>query len=160
MIWHMVLTGALQVGSVAMAPNAQVQGMDDETNGYVEMNDQRQLFIYYDDRPDVAVGSFPGERGYPLYLELARGIEPGQRRRIAKAIALYERRPDGAFAVHRYLEGAGGAAEPGVDLVRPADPQYGCYSRVLGEAGEPGQHYLLLSDWRSICKCLGRAEDG
>jgi hypothetical protein len=156
MIWPMVLTSALQAGSgVTVAPNAQVHRMDDETNGYVEMNEKRQLFIYYDDRPGVAVGSFPGEPGYPLYLELARGIEPGERRRVAKAIAMYERRPDGAFAVHRYLQGAGGAAEPGVDLIGPSDARHRCYSQILGDSQGPGQHYLLLSDWRAICKCQG-----
>src|SRR5215210_218261 len=155
MIWLMVLTGMLQAGSAAAAaPNAQVHRMDDETNGYVAMNEKRQLFIYYDDSPDVAVGSFPGEPGYPLYLELARGIEPGQRMRIPKAIAMYERRPDGAFAVHRYLKGAGGAAEPGVELIETDDPQYRCYRQVLGETDGPGQHYLLLSDWRAICRCI------
>lgn len=137
-----------------MAPKEQVHGMDDETNGYVEMNEQRQLFIYYDDEPNIAIGSFPGEPAYPLYLELARGIEPGQRKRVARAIAMYERRPGGAFAVYRWIEGAGGAAEAGVELIEPADPRYRCYRQVLGEAAGPAQHHLLLSDWRSICTCL------
>jgi hypothetical protein len=129
--------------------------MDDETNGYVEMNERRQLFIYYDDQPDVAIGSFPGEPGYPLYLELAQGIEPGQRKRIAKAIAMYERRPDGAFAIYRYEERKGVVPEPGVELIGSGDPQHGCYRQVLGKRDGPGRHYLLLSSWRAICNCLG-----
>jgi hypothetical protein len=160
MIWPLLLAGALQVGSVAMAPNGQVRGMDDETNGYVEMNERRQLFIYYDDEPEIAIGSFPDEAQYPLYLELAQGIEPGQRKRIAKAIAMYERRPDGAFAVHRYIERSGAAPQPGVELIRPADPRHRCYRKVLGRQDSPGQHHLLLADWRAICKCLDRAAAG
>jgi hypothetical protein len=134
--------------------------MDDETNGYVEMNEHRQLFIYYDDEPDIAIGAFPGEAQYPLYLELAQGIEPGQRKRIAKAVAMYDLRPDGAFAVYRYMERPGGRSEPGVETVVPGDARHECYRKILGPRGGAGRHHLLLSDWRAICKCLGRDADG
>lgn len=159
MIWDLLLAGAFQAGNVAMVPQGQVRRMDDETNGYVEMNKRRQLFIYYDDEPDVAIGSFPGEPNYPLYLELAEGIEPGQRKRLAKAIAMYDRRPDGAFAVYRYLEDVGVAPEAGVELIEPGHADHDCYRQVLDRYGAPGQHHLLLSDWRAICKCLGRPDD-
>lgn len=159
MIWPLLLAGALQAGGVAVAPDRQVDGMDDETNGYVEMNEHGQLFIYYDDEPGVAIGSFPGEPAYPLYLELAQGIEPGRRIRIAKAVAMYDLRPDGAFAVYRYLERPGAAPEPGVETIAPGDPDHGCYRQVLGARGGPGRHHLLLSDWRAIRRCLGRTDE-
>jgi hypothetical protein len=159
MIWLLGLAMLLDTGTAADGPKAQVRAMDDETTGNVTMNEQRQLFIYYDDHPDGAVGSFPGEPGYSLYLELAPGIEPGQRKRLAKAVAMFERRADGTYSVSRYAKGEGGAAEPRLELVHPAGREHRCYEQVLADRATPGQHYLLLSEWRAICSCLERLPD-
>ena len=129
---------------------------DDETSGDVVMNGQRQLFIYYDDHPDVAVASFPGEPGYRLYLELAPGIEPGRRQRLAKAVAMFERGADGSYSVFRYIEAEDGTAEPGVDRIDPDNREYDCYHGVLGRLDGGMQHYLLLSDQRAIRACVDR----
>lgn len=154
MVWLLGLMLALQAAGEPEAPASQRQSrMDEDTIGYVVMNDQRQLFIYYDDRPDAPVGSFPGEPGYRLYLELAPGLEPGGRQRLAKAIAMFERDASGSFLIHRYREAEGAVPEPGTDRIDRGNRDYACYERVLGRITGPGQHYLLLSDWREICAC-------
>jgi hypothetical protein len=122
------------------------------TNGWIEMNARREIYIVYDAEPGVTLSSFPGEAGYPVYIELAGGIEPGQRKRINTLADTYHTNDDGSYSIFRYLEAPGAAAEPGQLFIDRSDPQYRCHYDVLGRM--LGQHHMTLAQRRQIDECL------
>jgi hypothetical protein len=126
-----------------------------DTNGYIRMDDQRRLYIHYDHDPDVVVGSFPGEPSYEGLIERARGIEPGQRKRIFTADRTYQMNADGSYTVFGYLPAVGGFhPEPGKWEIKTSSREYTCYYDVLGRPRDAATHYLITPDWRKIEKCL------
>jgi hypothetical protein len=129
---------------------------DSATNGNIEMNARRQLFITHDAEPGVTFVLSPGEIGYDEEIERARGIEPGQRKRLQTPYLVYERNADLSYSLHVWAHAPNTQSEPATQFVRPSDgPAYSCYDEVLTARGA-GHHVMLVSEWHRISECLGR----
>lgn len=147
-----LLTILLGTNSMACPRSGQSPAVE-LTNGWVEMNARRELYIVYDAEPGTLLSAFPGEAAYSGYVELASGIEPGQRKRINTLADTYRTDDDGSYSIFRYLEARGTTPEPGQLVIGLSDPQYRCYGDVLRRA--PGQHLMSLAERRRIDACLG-----
>lgn len=114
------------------------------TNGDVTMDDAGRIYIYRDSNPNVAESHFPGLPGYELAIELARGLKPGERKRIYTSNGWYRKNDDGSYTVEGLLVSAGGASAIARRHIKPDDPEHACMDQLLG-APTTGVEYAYLS---------------
>ena len=117
------------------------------------MDENRDIYVTYDDTVGVTLLARPGEPAYRYYLELAGDLQPRQRKRIRTPGPHYDVRSDGSFVIYGWAQGQGTYGEPSPSLVRPTDTTYRCYDRILGHASV-GSHVMTLGAYRRIEACV------
>jgi hypothetical protein len=137
---------------MAYPPAPEPAAVAELTNGWIEMNGRREVYITYDSDPGRTLSAFPGEAAYRGYIELAGGIEPGQRKRINALADTYRTNDDGSYSLFRYSEAPGTSPEPGQLVIGVSNTQYRCHHDVLNRA--PGQHYMSTAQRGRIDECL------
>ena len=148
------LAAGASVDGTPPAPVAPAQVEDGLTDGWVSMRPDRWLSIIYDREPGTVLTSFPGHAGYDSYLELAGGLEPGQRKRIARPGPNYTIDDRGTYVVRELATVGPWHLEPLSQTIGTSHPKYRCYHDVL-RGREIGEHIMTLADWRMIETCLG-----
>jgi hypothetical protein len=153
-----LMAACAPVDEAAPEPVVHAQVPNEMTDGWVSMRPDRRLSIVYDREPETVLTSFPGHAGYSNYLELAGGLEPGQRKRIARPGPTYVVDNHGNYAVRSWAIVSAGYGEPSSRWIGSSDPQYSCYDNVLRPRGIGG-HIMTLADWRSIEACIDAQTD-
>ncbi len=119
------------------------------------MDDTSRVFVEYDHDPGVITQIDPTDAAYEGVVELARGLHPGQRKRLYGSAGTFRVNEDGAFTVETLIS-SGAALYPSQNIVTPSDRTYACYRSTLGLPEADSDHPYLYYDRDRILACLGR----
>lgn len=103
------------------------------TNGDITMEADHSLLVYADSShgsPPQRVR--PGEQGYDLFIQRARGLAPGERKRMYTSNGWYRRNADGSFTIEGIFN-VGGVGVIASDTMAPGHPAFACMAEILGE---------------------------
>ncbi|MEG3146562.1 hypothetical protein U1839_18070 [Sphingomonas sp. RT2P30] len=130
-------------GCVAQCHASVLIQTDDPTSGYIQMNADRQVFVYDDTTPSVSTVYLRSDSNYSLIVEQAGGLEPGERKRLRSSFGVYEMDNDGSYHIPIVILSSNGASESSTLTVSRNNLEYKCYNRMLFYKGF-GHHILLL----------------
>lgn len=123
------------------------------TNGNIQMSADGVIYVTYDADPRRTVASLAGEPSYSTYLELARGLAPGQVKRIYTSNGWYSRNDDGSYVVEGLISSASGASAIARSHVSPDDPVNRCMRQLLSGAEADHRYAYLNYDRDRVAAC-------
>lgn len=134
------LLAAVSLGACAASPSENPQSdqtllshNERYTNGDITMEADRSLLIYADSfRGSPPTRVRPGEAGYDHFIQLARGLAPGERKRMYTSNGWYRRNADGSFTTEGIFN-VGGVGAIARDTIAVGHPAFACMAEFLGE---------------------------
>lgn len=138
---------------LAQSQSAAVADRADPTEGWITTTRRGDIVVYYDRNPDQPVGCSLDDDVCDIYLELAGGLTPGQRKRMPVSGGYYDILANGDISLLTVV--AVGPHTQQIPYVwRRGTPQYLCYQQELVSHFGVGQHIMTLGSRRRIEQCL------
>jgi hypothetical protein len=129
------------------------------TNGDIAMEADGSLLVSYDmysGRPPRRVA--PDQSGYQHYIELARGLSPGQRKRMYTSNGWYRRNEDGSFTTEG-ISNVGGVGVISRETIAPEHEHFNCMTALLGDAEINRMRAYLNYDRDRVWACVSRGPE-
>jgi hypothetical protein len=141
------------VGCTAMNQHGEVPMGQKETNADVFMNEERTIFVNYDEDKTTTISAVPESHAYKKYIQLTDDLRPGQKRRLHVAVSTFLIEAD-RIKVFAYMDSTSGTVEPSAHIISKNSKEYRCYVDVVGGYTKNEITYLRKTDKARIDKCL------